>query len=160
VVSRESANAPVRSENRADIPAGETQGASLNSEGSAATPMRDSDRASDQTEASASNSAEPTSPSAAPPTGSLLEQEMALMRRANALSQSGRPREALAVLAEHARRFPNGKLAESRTVAQIMALCAAGDAHAAHAEAEKFLAAHPKSPFAARVRSICASREN
>jgi hypothetical protein len=94
--------------------------------------------------------AEPPRPS----TG--VDEEVRLLGRAYSELRSGRPAEALATIAEHERRFPNGKLAESRQVARILSLCDSGQAKAALTEGRQFLATHPGSPFSSRVRTACA----
>jgi hypothetical protein len=99
-----------------------------------------------------SEKAEGTSPS------STLDQEMQLLKRAHQAEAAGRPSEALSILAEHAKQFPNGKLAESRDVARVIALCEAGQAQASRTAAERFLAARPNSLFANRVRGVCAGK--
>lgn len=91
------------------------------------------------------------------PTPSGIEPEVALMREAYDALGRGEPERALAALAAHATRFPHGKLAESRRVTRIMALCLSGNEPAARAEAARFLERSPSSPFAARVRSLCAA---
>ena len=55
-----------------------------------------------------------------------VDEEMRLLSLAYSFLRAGRPRDALAQLAEHAERFPHGKLAESRQVAHIIALCDSG----------------------------------
>jgi hypothetical protein len=99
-----------------------------------------------------SETAERASPS------STLDQEMQLLKRAHQAEAAGRPSEALSILAEHAKRFPNGKLAESREVARVIALCEAGQTQASRAAGERFLAARPNSPFANRVRGVCSGK--
>jgi hypothetical protein len=96
-------------------------------------------------------------PAPAPP-ASTLDQEMQLLKRAQVAQASGRPSEALSILAEHAKQFPNGKLAESREVARVIALCQSGQAQASRSAADRFLAARPNSPFASRVRGVCAEK--
>jgi outer membrane protein assembly factor BamD (BamD/ComL family) len=89
-----------------------------------------------------------------------IDEEVKLMTAAQAALRSGQPRRALHLLNEHARRFPNGKLASARAVAHMVALCAVGRADEARSEADRFLAKSPSSPFAERVRNVCApSRE-
>ena len=85
-----------------------------------------------------------------------VAEEVALLKSAQAAINAGRPAEALSKLAEHARRFPHGKLNESCEVARIVALCDSGQKTAARAAADRFLAARPSSPFASRVRTACA----
>lgn len=92
------------------------------------------------------------------PPQSTLDQEMQLLKRAHQAEAAGRPSEALSILAEHAKRFPNGKLAESREVARVIALCEAGQTQASRTAAERFLAARPNSPFASRVRGVCTGK--
>lgn len=89
----------------------------------------------------------------------MIDEEVALLRSANAALRAANPKRALAQLAEHRWRFPNGKLADSREVARMLALCASGESALARAEAERFLAAQPRSPFAQRVRGICVEAE-
>lgn len=100
----------------------------------------------------------PESPSAAP--ASTLDQEVLLLKRARLAERAGNPSEALAILAEHAKAFPNGKLAESRDAARVIALCEAGQREASRAAAARFLAARPNSPFANRVRGVCATGDD
>lgn len=93
-----------------------------------------------------------------PPPASTLDQEMQLLKRAQVAQASGRPSEALSILAEHAKKFPNGKLAESREVARVIALCQSGQTQASRSAADRFLAARPNSPFASRVRGVCVEK--
>jgi hypothetical protein len=84
-----------------------------------------------------------------------LDEELLLLAAAHAALRDGIPERALVQLAEHAWRFPDGQLAESRDVARMLALCRAGKVQLSHSEASKFLSRNPRSPFARRVRSIC-----
>lgn len=59
-------------------------------------------------------------------------------------------------LREHARRFPRGQLAEERDATRALVTCSRGDRDASAREAARFLAAHPRSPQAPRVRRACA----
>lgn len=111
----------------------------------------------------------PTTPLTAPPTAAPtpaptptsldeLPAETALLRRAQAaltLHTVAAAREALDALDEHARRFPEGTLAEERDATRALALCVAGRVEAAQSAARSFLAAHPSSPLAHRVRAAC-----
>jgi hypothetical protein len=89
-----------------------------------------------------------------------IDEEVRLMSGAQAALRSGDPKRALQLLGEHARRFPNGKLANARMVARISALCTMGLADEARLEADRFLARNPNSPFAERVRNICAPSDS
>jgi hypothetical protein len=109
----------------------------------------------------------PAEPAAVPslaqatPTPAALDElpaETALLRRAQAalsLHTETSAGEALAALDEHARRFPAGTLAEEREATRALALCAAGRIGEAQGAARSFLAAHPTSPLAHRVRAAC-----
>ena len=84
-----------------------------------------------------------------------IDEEVRLMNGAQAALRSGDPKRALQLLAEHARRFPNGKLANARMITRMSALCTMGLSDEARREAERFLARNPNSPFSERVRNIC-----
>ena len=100
--------------------------------------------------------AHPRAPSrATSPAPSTLAQELALLGRAQRAINGGEPESALALLAEHARRFPNGAMAEEREAARVVALCRAGQSDRARAAASRFLRERPNSPLAARVGAAC-----
>jgi outer membrane protein assembly factor BamD (BamD/ComL family) len=81
--------------------------------------------------------------------------EIALLRDARRALRDGQPSGALALLDEHARRFPSGALAEDRAAERVFALCAQGEVAQARAEGIRFLTAHPRSPYADAVRGSC-----
>jgi hypothetical protein len=103
----------------------------------------------------------PSTPSVLPertpslPAAETLAEEMQVLEDAQAALRRGDSHRALALLAEHAWRFPDGRLAEARDVARILALCQAGQRDGSRSLARRFLAEHPQSPFAARVRASC-----
>lgn len=66
---------------------------------------------------------------------------------------------ALAMLDEHAARFPSGALSEERSAARILALCGVGRTGEARSAAKAFIAASPSSPLVPRLESSCASSE-
>jgi hypothetical protein len=107
-----------------------------------AMPHPKADKALDS--AASAGSAEPT-----------IDDEIKLMNGAQAALRSGDPKRALQLLAEHARRFPNGRLASARAVSHMIALCALGRSDDARLEAERFLAKNPNSAFAERARNVC-----
>ena len=84
-----------------------------------------------------------------------LAEETRLLRAADAATRAGDPSRALALLEEHARRFPGGVLGEERDAERVLALCAAGRTADARAAAQRFLSARPSSALAGRVRSSC-----
>jgi len=86
-----------------------------------------------------------------------IAEELALIRAAQDALRGGSGHRALARLDEHARRFPNGALAEERDTARVLALSQLGRATDACVEAAHFVEAHPLSPHASTVREACAA---
>jgi hypothetical protein len=85
-----------------------------------------------------------------------LSGEVALIARAQSATNRGDAEKALTALREYDRKHPGGELAEERSAARILALCAAGRRKEARAAAARFLAKWPHSPQAARIHSSCA----
>jgi outer membrane protein assembly factor BamD (BamD/ComL family) len=84
-----------------------------------------------------------------------LAEENRLFARARAALIDEQPEQALARLAEHARRFPEGVLSEERQALRAVALCEAGRDADGDAAAQAFLREHPQAALAQRVRSAC-----
>lgn len=97
------------------------------------------------------------SPATAALAESTIDEEMRLLGNAQSALRSGDARKALSLLDEHASRFPSGTMADTRDVAHMLALCDLGKRSAARAEADRFLAKKPGSPFADRVKRVCAT---
>lgn len=87
---------------------------------------------------------------------STIDEEMRLMNAAQAALRGGDAPRALQLLREHATRFPTGKMSSAREVTRMLALCQSGRGEQARVEADRFLSQHPGSPFADRVKKICA----
>jgi hypothetical protein len=83
---------------------------------------------------------------------SLADEVLALKTARSALA-GGRPKRALVALNTYAQRFPAGRLSLEAEVLRIEALAQAGQAAEARARAGAFVAAHPSSPYAHRVRA-------
>ena len=83
------------------------------------------------------------SPSGAPPR--LLRAELELLRRAHAAYASQEYTGALLVLAEHAHRFPSGRLAEEREALRVRSLADVGRKDEARRAAANFAARFPRS---------------
>ncbi|AKF05678.1 hypothetical protein [Sandaracinus amylolyticus] len=94
-------------------------------------------------------------PRATGPARDALLAETALLREAHRALRAHDATRALALLDDHAARFPQGALREERAATRVLALCEAGLTAAARTEADRFLAAHPRSMHAARVRASC-----
>ena len=78
--------------------------------------------------------------------------ERALVADARSLMQSGDTTRALAILKEHARRYPRGQLAEERDALEVVALARAGDHKRARVRADEFVRHHPNSLFLPSVQ--------
>lgn len=78
-----------------------------------------------------------------------------LLTRAMQSRRAGDYDAAIASLAEHERRFPNGTLAIERKVERVRALCAAGKAAQARGEATRLARAHPDSVAVATLGDGC-----
>jgi hypothetical protein len=87
-----------------------------------------------------------------------LAEETALLAASNAELRSGDARRALALLNDYDRRYPSGVLREEVLATRVIAGCQLGHAPdaASRRAADAFLARHPASPLAPRVRSSCA----
>jgi hypothetical protein len=86
--------------------------------------------------------------------GSTLADEVKALGRAKAALSAGNPRQALRELDAYRVAFPAGKLGQEATVTRIEALVQSGDRASAKRLGQRFLSHSPKSPYAARVRSL------
>ena len=111
----------------------------------------------------ATNGARPVAPATTSPQEApgeaTVDEEVRLLHDAQLALRSADPRRAMALLDEHAAKFPSGKLSDAREVTRMVALCNLGARAAAREKADHFLAQHPGSPFSDRVRRICASSD-
>jgi hypothetical protein len=82
--------------------------------------------------------------------------ELALVERIHAAMRASKPSAALALCAEHERRWPHGTFAQERDAVRAIASC---DTKSTQAEsrARAFLAAHPRAPLAPRVATACSA---
>jgi hypothetical protein len=85
-----------------------------------------------------------------------LDGEVRLLEGADAELRRGDAEAALAQLAEHAAKYPQGALADEREGIRAIALCRAGRSSEGKPLAERFLSATRKSSLATRVRTACA----
>jgi hypothetical protein len=97
-------------------------------------------------------------PSRAPRGPATVDVEAALLRDADAALLAGHPSRALALVEEHASRFPGGVLVEEREAERIVVLCALGRAEEARARGAEFVRAAPRSPQLSRIRRACGER--
>ncbi len=79
--------------------------------------------------------------------------ELLLLDRAQRALGSD-PRRALAAAREHRRRFPRGQYVQEREVITIEALIALGRSARAEHRAQRFLARHPDSSYARKIRKL------
>jgi hypothetical protein len=89
------------------------------------------------------------------PPGDTLGAEVLLIRQAQQALVSGNAARSLALLDEHAQRFPRGKLANERAVTRVRALCASGRTAQAKAEYARLAQAMPNSPHLGALRAAC-----
>jgi hypothetical protein len=82
--------------------------------------------------------------------------EVRLLSDAQTAVRDGDAARALALLDEHARRYPKGALGEERDAARVAVLCALGRDDEARTAADRFLRAAPDSPHAGPIRASCA----
>jgi hypothetical protein len=94
-------------------------------------------------------------PAGAQPARVDVAAEVLLLGRAREAMNARDPSAALALLDEHARRYPSGALTEERQAAFVPVLCALGHTGEARAARDHFLAAYSKSPYADTVRVAC-----
>jgi hypothetical protein len=85
-----------------------------------------------------------------------IANEIALLRQAQAAMKDGDSERSLAALDALAKKHPGGELREERLAARVLTLCAAGRLDEARAEGRRFVAEHPSSVHAVRVRASCA----
>jgi hypothetical protein len=81
--------------------------------------------------------------------------ELALVERMHAAMRAAKPATALALCAEHAKRWPRGLFAEEREAVSAIASCVLRSDDAA-SRARRFLSKHPRAPTAPRVAAACA----
>jgi hypothetical protein len=93
-----------------------------------------------------------SAPRVSPHVRDRLGEEVALLSRATSQLRAGHAGAALAIIAEHQRKFPSGTLAEERRAARVQALCALGRVREGRSE---LLRLAPQSPAAARAEQVC-----
>lgn len=84
-----------------------------------------------------------------------LDEELALIDRAERAVRDGKPADALVALQAHGQRFPRARLAEEHDAIEAIALCELGHRLDGLEARRRFLAAHAGSPLAARVAHAC-----
>jgi hypothetical protein len=88
-----------------------------------------------------------------------LAAEVTILSRATSELHAGHAVSALAALAEHERKFPNGLLSEERRAARAQALCALGRRRDAEVELRRLERSSPRSPNTARAKEACSGPE-
>jgi len=78
--------------------------------------------------------------------------ELDLLQRAQAANAGRRFSSALALLGEHGRRFPHGRLAEEREALRVRALVASGRSQEARSAAAAFTQRFPRSVLLPRLQ--------
>jgi len=80
--------------------------------------------------------------------------ELSLLRRAQSAFAAGNFANTLTLAAEHARRFPNGRLAEEREALRVRSLARSGRAEEARRAAAAFATRFPRSVLLPRIQKI------
>jgi hypothetical protein len=93
-------------------------------------------------------------PKAAHAESSTFDEELALLSAARSGLETKDIPASLRAVERYQTRFRSGLFAEEMEVIRIDALAASGERARAHVLAEQFLAANPRSTYAARVRSL------
>jgi hypothetical protein len=97
----------------------------------------------------------PPAPAAQEPRPALgLGQQVAALDQARDALASGNASVAIRLVDDYDRQFPRGALAQEATALRIEALFLQGNRDAATHLADRFLAANPRSPHAARIRLL------
>jgi hypothetical protein len=86
--------------------------------------------------------------------------ELELLRRARSDFASHDFSDALVLVAEHARRFPNGRLAEEREALRVRSLAGAGRDDEARRVLAAFAKRFPRSAFLPRLEETAHTAEN
>jgi hypothetical protein len=81
-------------------------------------------------------------------------EEIASFDRARAALDAGDADRAIALVETYEKRFPAGTFVQEAEVLRVQALTRKGDSAGARRVGQRFLAAHPTSPHAARIRAI------
>jgi hypothetical protein len=124
-------------------------------------------QAAPATSATAGGANEPAAPPAASspsrraaaaevPGGSTMPEELSWLERAKGAMAAGEPAQALSLLDAYTAHFTHPGMLPEATVLRIEALLDGGDRAAAERVASAFVAAHPQSPYAPRIRSLLA----
>jgi hypothetical protein len=85
-----------------------------------------------------------------------LAEETALLGAAQSALARGDAASALALLDEHATRFPRGELAPERRAARALALCKSGRVEEGRREGEALYGKSRESPLAEKIDRACA----
>jgi hypothetical protein len=102
-------------------------------------------------------SAAPEAPPAPP--ANAMDEELAVLHRAQEALRAGNPDEAVRVLDRYDATHAGAALQEERRAARILAACKAGHSSQARADAERFLRERPDSPLGGRVRAACLDKQ-
>lgn len=104
----------------------------------------------------------PAKPAAAPShtskAGDELEQEAALLHRAQSAWRAGQSAQALQLANQHAQRFPHSQLANERDVLRVLSLCKLGQASSAKQVGARLLRTAKGSPWYQSVADSCAAQ--
>jgi RNA polymerase sigma-70 factor (ECF subfamily) len=101
----------------------------------------------------------PPAPATVRPSIEPLTEELAMIAAMRTAFVAGDHRDVLARVADHAARFPNGRLATQRRAYEAIARCSLGQLRRGRAIADRYLAAHREAVLATGVRGACYGAE-
>jgi hypothetical protein len=97
-------------------------------------------------------------PPALKPAANDLVQELSLLHQALAASRAGNAAQALELSRQHARRFPDSRLASERSAIEVRSLCSLGRTAEARKVAERLRSRAAGSPVIAALADTCVGK--
>lgn len=88
-----------------------------------------------------------------------IDAELAAIEAARGVLAAGRSNDALGRVHEYRATFSDAHFSDEADVIEVQALVALGRSGEANAKAERFLAAHPQSAYAKRIRALVTPKE-
>ncbi|AKU94898.1 hypothetical protein AKJ09_01562 [Labilithrix luteola] len=88
-----------------------------------------------------------------------IDAELAAIEAARRVLASGRASEALSRVHDYRATFTNAHFSDEADVIEVQALVALGRTDEAQSKAQRFLAAHPQSAYAKRIRALVTPKE-
>ena len=94
-----------------------------------------------------------------PTSDTSIDAELAAIEAARGVLASGHASDALARVHDYRTTFATPHFSDEADVIEVQALAALGRGDEARTKAQRFLAAHPRSPYAQRIRAVVTPTE-